>query len=67
MLPFSVVLLQQIHCHATVTITLLWKYNELTVMQQYPSRYYSNATPDLTCHNTLYVSAACYHHQMYNI
>jgi hypothetical protein len=50
MLPFSVVLLQQIHCyaagplryygnatthcHATVTVTLPWKCYKLTVMQQ---------------------------------
>jgi hypothetical protein len=31
MLPFSVVLLQQTHCHATVPVALLWKcYKDLT-------------------------------------
>jgi hypothetical protein len=35
-----------------MTVTLLWKYNELIVTQQELLRYYSNATTDLTCHNT---------------
>jgi hypothetical protein len=39
------------HCHATVTVTLLWKCYKLTVMQQALLRYYGNATKDLTCHN----------------
>jgi hypothetical protein len=34
-----------------MTVTLLWKCNELTVTQQELLRYYSNATKDLTCHN----------------
>jgi hypothetical protein len=35
-----------------MTVTLLWKCNELIVTQQELLRYYSNATTDLTCHNT---------------
>jgi hypothetical protein len=34
-----------------MTATLLWKCNKLIVTQQYLSRYYGNATKDLTCHN----------------
>jgi hypothetical protein len=34
-----------------MTVTLLWKCNELIVTQQELLRYYSNATKDLTCHN----------------
>jgi predicted transglutaminase-like protease len=34
-----------------MTVTLLWKCNELIVTQQELLRYYSNATTDLTCHN----------------
>jgi predicted transglutaminase-like protease len=34
-----------------MTVTLLWKCNELIVTQQELLRYYSNATQDLTCHN----------------
>jgi hypothetical protein len=34
-----------------MTVTLLWKPNELIVTQQELLRYYSNATTDLTCHN----------------
>jgi hypothetical protein len=33
-----------------MTVTLLWKCNELIVTQQELLRYYSNATTDLTCH-----------------
>jgi hypothetical protein len=36
-----------------MTVTLLWKCNELIVTQQELLRYYSNATTDLTCHNTI--------------
>jgi hypothetical protein len=36
-----------------MTVTSLWKCNELTVMQQELLCYYSNATTDLTCHNIL--------------
>jgi hypothetical protein len=55
------------HCHATVTVMLLWKFYKLTVMQQALLRhhgnttnslmqqallrYYGNAIRDLTCHN----------------
>jgi predicted transglutaminase-like protease len=34
-----------------MTVTLLWKCNELIVTQQELLRYYSNVTKDLTCHN----------------
>jgi hypothetical protein len=34
-----------------MTVTLLWKCNELIVTQQELLRYYSNATKGLTCHN----------------
>jgi hypothetical protein len=34
-----------------MTVTLLWKCNELIVTQQELLRYYSNATKALTCHN----------------
>jgi hypothetical protein len=34
-----------------MTVTLLWKCNELIVTQQELLRYYSNATKVLTCHN----------------
>jgi hypothetical protein len=34
-----------------MTVTLLWKCNELIVTQQELLRYYTNATKDLTCHN----------------
>jgi hypothetical protein len=34
-----------------MTVTLLWKCNELIVTQQELLRYYSNAANDLTCHN----------------
>jgi hypothetical protein len=34
----------QTHCHATVTVTLLWKRYKLIVMQQALLRYYGNAT-----------------------
>jgi hypothetical protein len=34
-----------------MTVTLLWKCNELIVTQQELLRDYSNATKDLTCHN----------------
>jgi hypothetical protein len=36
-----------------MTVTLLWKCNELIVTQQELLRYYSNATTDLTCHNII--------------
>jgi hypothetical protein len=35
-----------------LTVTLLWKCNELIVTQQELLRYYSDATKDLTCHNS---------------
>jgi hypothetical protein len=38
------------HCHATVTVTLLWKCYKLTVIQQALVRYYGNAIKDITCH-----------------
>jgi hypothetical protein len=41
------------HCHARVTVTLLWKRYKLTVMQQALLRYYGNALKDLTCHNNM--------------
>jgi hypothetical protein len=41
------------HCHATVTVTLLWKCYKLTVMQQALLRYYGNAIKDLICHDTI--------------
>jgi endonuclease/exonuclease/phosphatase (EEP) superfamily protein YafD len=34
-----------------MTVTLLWKCNELIVTQQELLRYYSNASKDSTCHN----------------
>jgi hypothetical protein len=34
-----------------MTVTLLWKCNELIVTQQELLRYYSNATTHLTCHS----------------
>jgi hypothetical protein len=42
MLPFSVVLLQQIHCYA-IGLALPWKCNKLIVTQQELLRYYGNA------------------------
>jgi hypothetical protein len=36
-----------------MTVTLLWKCNELIVTQQELLRYYSNATKVLTCHNMM--------------
>jgi hypothetical protein len=39
-----------------MTVTSLWKCNELTVTQQELLRYYSNATQDLTCHNIYFVT-----------
>jgi len=52
--------MQQTHCYATGTVTLLWKWHKLVVMQQALSRYYGNATgctdhvtkENLICHNT---------------
>jgi hypothetical protein len=49
----------QTHCYATGTVTLLWKYYKLVVMQQALLRYYWNATgcidhvtkENLICHN----------------
>jgi hypothetical protein len=41
-----------------MTVTLLWKCNELIVTKQELLRYYSNATKGLTCHNI--VSAKTY-------
>jgi hypothetical protein len=59
MLPFSVVLLQEIHCYpielfryygnaashcyAKGTVTLLWKCNKLIITQQELLRYHGNA------------------------
>jgi hypothetical protein len=34
----------QTHCHATATVTLLWKCHKLIAMQQQLLRYYGNAT-----------------------
>jgi hypothetical protein len=42
-----------------MTVTLLWKCNELIVTQQELLRYYSNATKDLTCHNIHKRSHVC--------
>jgi hypothetical protein len=47
----------QTHCHATVTVTLLWKCHKLIATQQQLSRYYGNATNSLprysNCHVTM--------------
>jgi hypothetical protein len=40
-----------------MTVTLLWKCNELIVTQRELLRYYSNATTDLTCH--IIINEAC--------
>jgi hypothetical protein len=36
-----------------ITVTSLWKCNELIVTQQELLRYYSNTAKGLTCHNIL--------------
>jgi hypothetical protein len=59
--------MQRTYCYATGTITLLWKCNKLTVMQQALLRYYGNAVKDLTCHN-IYIYIYIYAHvYMFNI
>jgi hypothetical protein len=49
-----------------MTVTLLWKCNELIVTQQELLRYYSNATTDLTCHNNNNNNNNYYYYYNYN-